>query len=38
MELVISLEFTMKQRIQLKKIERLIYVRNPDDSFNKEML
>ena len=27
-ELVISLEFAYKQRFQLKKIERLIYIRN----------
>ena len=31
-----SLEFTRKQELKLKKIERLIYVRNVDGSFNKE--
>ena len=35
-ELVISLKFTRKQRLKLKKIERPIYVRNIDGSFNKE--
>jgi len=35
-ELVISLEFARKKRFKLKKIERLIYVRNMDGSFNKE--
>ena len=34
--LVISLEFARKQRFKLKKIERLIYVRNMDSFFNKE--
>ena len=34
--LVMSLEFTRKQRFKLKKIERPIYVRNVDCSFNKE--
>jgi len=34
--LVISLEFVRKQRFKLKKIERPIYVRNVDSSFNKE--
>jgi len=34
--LVISLKFAQKQRFKLKKIERLIYVRNVDSSFNKE--
>jgi len=29
-------EFTRKQRFKLKKIERQIYVRNMDGSFNKE--
>ena len=31
-----SLEFAKKQRFKLKKIERPIYVRNMDSSFNKE--
>ena len=35
-ELVISSEFTKKQGFKLKKIEKLIYVRNVDGSFNKE--
>ena len=35
-ELVMSLEFSSKQRFKLKKIEKLIYVRNVDSSFNKE--
>jgi len=34
--LVMSSEFARKQRFKLKKIERLIYVRNVDSSFNKE--
>ena len=36
MGLVISLEFARKYEFKLKKIERLIYVRNVDGSFNKE--
>ena len=36
MELVISLEFSKKQGFKLKKIERLIYMRNVDSFFNKE--
>ena len=36
MGLVMSLEFVRKQRFKLKKMERLIYVRNVDGSFNKE--
>ena len=36
--LVISSEFSRKQVFKLKKIERPIYVRNVDDSFNKEGL
>ena len=36
MEFVMSLEFTRKQRFNLKKIKRLIYVRNMNGSFNKE--
>ena len=35
-DLVMSSEFTRKQRFKLKKIERLIYMRNIDGSFNKE--
>ena len=38
MELVIGLEFTIKQRFKLKKIERPIYVRNIDGMFNKKGL
>jgi len=38
MRLVISLEFSRKQGSQLKKIEKLIYVRNMDGSFNKKRL
>ena len=34
-ELVMSLEFVRKQGFKLKKIERSIYVRNIDGSFNK---
>jgi len=34
--LVMSLEFARKQRFKLKKIERPIYVRNIDGSFNKK--
>ena len=34
--LVMSLEFARKQEIKLKKIERLIYVRNINSSFNKK--
>ena len=34
--LVMSLEFTRKQRFKLKKIERLIYIRNMDGMLNKE--
>ena len=34
--LVMSLEFVQKQGFKLKKIERPIYVRNVDGSFNKE--
>jgi len=32
-ELVMSLEFTRKQRFKLQKIKRLIYVRNVDGIF-----
>ena len=35
-KLVMSLEFTKKQRFKLKKIKRSIYVRNMNGSFNKE--
>jgi len=38
MELVISSEFTRKQGFKLKKIEKPIYMRNVDSSFNKERL
>jgi len=34
--LVISFEFTKKQKFKLKKIERSIYIRNMNISFNKE--
>jgi len=34
--LVISSEFVRKQSFKLKKIERSIYVKNIDGSFNKE--
>ena len=34
--LVISLEFAKKQRFKLKKIKRLIYVRNINSFFNKK--
>ena len=34
--LVISSEFARRQRFKLKKIERPIYVRNVDETFNKE--
>jgi len=34
--LVMSLEFARKQGFKLKKIERSIYMRNMDSSFNKE--
>jgi len=36
--LVISSEFAKKQKFKLKKIERLIYVRNVDSFFNKKRL
>jgi len=35
-ELVMSLEFARKQGFKLKKIERPIYMRNMNGSFNKE--
>ena len=34
--LIISLEFARKQRFKLKKLERLMHVRNMDGSLNKE--
>jgi len=34
--LVMSLEFARKQEFRLKKINRSIYIRNIDDSFNQE--
>ena len=34
--LVISLEFARKQGFKLKKINKLIYIRNVNSSFNKE--
>ena len=34
--LVISSEFARKQEFKLKKIEKPIYIRNVDSSFNKE--
>ena len=37
-ELVMSSEFAKKQEFKLKKIERLIYMRNVDGTFNKEGL
>jgi len=37
-ELVMSPEFVRKQRFKLKRIERPIYVRNIDGTFNKEGL
>ena len=36
MGLVMSSEFTRKQGFKLKKMNRPIYVRNVDSSFNKE--
>ena len=36
MGLVMSLEFARKQEFKLKKLDRPIYVRNVDGSFNKE--
>ena len=36
MRLVISLEFIKKQGFKLKKIERLIYIRDVNRTFNKE--
>ena len=34
--LVMSSEFAKKQKFKLKKIKRLIYIRNMNSSFNKE--
>ena len=36
--LVMSLEFAKKQRFKLKKIEKPIYIRNINRTFNKEKL
>ena len=36
--LVVSLEFVRKQGFKLKKMERLIYVRNVNNTFNKKRL
>ena len=36
--LVMSSEFTRKQKFKLKKIKRLIYIRNVDRIFNKKRL
>ena len=36
MELVMSSEFAKKQRFKLKKLDRLMYVRNVDSLLNKE--
>ena len=36
MELVMSSEFARKQGFKLKKLERLMYVRNVDSSLNKK--
>ena len=36
--LVMSSEFTKKQGFKLKKMERPVYVRNMDGTFNKERL
>lgn len=38
MSLVMSSEFARKKGFKLKKIERLIYVRNVDETFNKKGL
>ena len=38
MGLVMSSEFTRKQGFKLKRLERLIHVRNVDGSLNKEGL
>ncbi len=36
--LIMSSEFSRRKGFKLKKIERLIYVRNVDGTFNKERL
>jgi len=36
--LVMSSEFIQRQRFKLKKIEKSIYIRNMDGTFNKERL
>ena len=36
MRLVMSLEFVRRQRFKLKKLEKPMYVRNVDGSFNKK--
>lgn len=36
--LIMSSEFSRKQRFKLKKIKRPIYIRNIDSTFNKERL
>jgi len=38
MGIVMSSEFTRKQRFKLKKIERPIYIRNINGTFNKKEL
>ena len=38
MELVMSSEFARKRGFKLKKIEKLIYIRNVDKTFNKKGL
>ena len=38
MSLIISLEFVRKKKLKLKKIERPIYVRNVNGTFNKKRL
>ena len=38
MGLVMSSEFARKQRFKLKKLERLVYIRNVDGSLNKKGL
>ena len=37
-ELVMSLEFSRKQRFKLKKIERPIYMRNVNGTLNKKVI
>ena len=36
MDLIMSSEFTKKIRFKLKKIKRLVYIRNVNEIFNKE--